>query len=64
MSKQGRGLAKRQGSVTRVRNRGVTGLFVRQRGGHSTLGVEHSRRCRRGDIGWVTSPQGRRLVGL
>ena len=43
MSKQGQGLAERQGSVTRVGNRGVMGLFVRQHGGHSTLGVECSR---------------------
>ena len=42
MSEQGQGLARRQGSAGRIRTGGVMGLLVRQCGGNSTLGVEHS----------------------
>ena len=42
MSEQGQGLARRQGSAARIRNRGVLGLLVRQCRGNSILGVEHS----------------------
>ena len=38
MSEQGQGVAGRQGSAARE----VMGLLVRQCGGNSTLGVEHS----------------------
>ena len=42
MSEKGQGLSRKLESAARIRNRGVMGLSVRQCGGNSTLGVEHS----------------------
>ena len=42
LSEQGQGVDRRLGNEARIRNRGVMGLLVRQCGGNSTLGVEHS----------------------
>ena len=47
MSEQGQGVARRLGSVARIRNRGVMGLLVRQCRRNSILGVEHN--CNIGD---------------
>ena len=36
------GSSQKAGERRRIRNKGVVGLLVRQSGGSSTLGVEHS----------------------